>query len=330
MEEKASRAIARRRACVVAGTWLAVGCGSVPPAQRDELAPRAAPPAAVVASPSPIVATVESSEIAPASAAPAWEDRLVAGDEVRIVVVGQADLSTELPVPPQGAVELPVVGSLELAGRTVAEVARELRERLTAAHYLVQPEVAVSVKRFAPRRVFVVEGVARPEAYELPVGRGLHLTQAIALAGGLSAGADPSHVTILRRPRDGAAQRLAVDLRAILDTDSFALDPILEPDDTVIVRDLKQGEQQVFVTGKVRTPGSYRFSPREGLSFLQAIVLAGGLDKFAHPARAALLRRTDDGRVTLAVDLERILAGDLERDLALQSGDVVFVPESFF
>lgn len=296
-----------------------------PPAARVVASP-AAPPRAPTHVPAAVVST-RSDDVAPAVVR---EDRLAVGDEVRLVVVGQSDLSTQLPVPPSGSVELPVIGTLELAGRTVAAVAQELRSRLVAAAFLVQPEVAVSVTKFAPRRVFVVEGVARPEAYELPTDGGLHLTQVIALAGGLSPGADPSHVTILRRPRGGALERIAVDLRAILDSDQATLDPILQQDDTVIVRDLKQGEQQVFVTGKVRSPGSYRFSPREGLSFLQAIVLAGGLDKYANPGRAALLRRTADGRITIAVDLDSILAGELDRDLPLQAGDVVFVPESFF
>ena len=275
---------------------------------------------------------VEVVDLGPARASFAEPDadRLAVGDQVRIVVVGQADLSTELPVPPSGQVELPVIGAIDLLDRSAQEVAQELRARLDAANFLVHPEIAVTITRFAPRRVFVVEGVDKPEAYEIPAGGELHLTQAIALAGGLSAGADPSQVTILRRPKRGQAQRLRVDLRAILDSDRVDLDPVLLPDDAILVRDVKQGEEQVFVTGKVRTPGLYRFSPREGITFLQAIVLAGGLDKFAKPSGAALLRRTPAGRVTLAVDLERILAGDLDRDLALQSGDVVFIPESFF
>jgi len=287
-------------------------------------APRAAPD-----SERPLVEVVDLGP-ARASFAEPDADRLAVGDQVRIVVVGQADLSTELPVPPSGQVELPMIGAIDLLDRSAQDVAQELRARLDAANFLVRSEIAVTITRFAPRRVFVVEGVDKPEAYEIPAGGELHLTQAIALAGGLSAGADPSQVTILRRPKRGQAQRLRVDLRAILDSDRVDLDPVLLPDDAILVRDVKQGEEQVFVTGKVRTPGLYRFSPREGITFLQAIVLAGGLDKFSKPSGAALLRRTPTGRVTLAVDLERILAGDLDRDLALQSGDVVFVPESFF
>ena len=78
----------------------------------------------------------------------------------------------------------------------------------------------------------------------------------------------------------------------------------------------------------MRTPGLYRFSPREDPRSLQAIVLAGGLDKYAKPSGAALLRRTPIAARSPSTSSGS--SGDLDRDLALQSGDVVFIPESFF
>src|SRR5688572_24335212 len=134
--------------------------------------------------------------------------RFAPGDVVKIVVVGQPDLSGEMPVPPHGSIELAVVGSIPLLGRTTQEVGAQVLERLQAASFLVDPQVSVSVSKLAPRRVFVVEGVERPEAYEIPPSGELHLTQVIALAGGLAKGADPSQVTILRRPCGGASQLL--------------------------------------------------------------------------------------------------------------------------
>lgn len=349
MGRLALRELAAPSRRVLAATSIVLSaCTSVP--RSDGNATSGAPEAAIVAdvdaaaTAAPTDATVVGS--APASGRPLvevldlnaaqaaelepQEDRLAVGDQIRIVVVGQIDLSSELPVPPSGQVELPVVGTIQLLGRTAQEVTKELGERLAAASFLVDPEVSVTILKFAPRRVFVVEGVEHPEAYEIPAGGELHLTQAIALAGGLSPGADPSNVTILRRPKNGAPQRLRVDLRAILDSDRVDLDPLLRADDAILVRDVKQGEEQVFVTGKVRTPGAYRFATREGITFLQAIILAGGLDKYANPGGAALLRRTASGRVTIPIDLKRIFAGELELDLPLQTGDVVFVPESFF
>jgi polysaccharide export outer membrane protein len=326
-----ARAAALRAAGALACAALVAACAAPasddagldePP--RSHAAVAAAPPAK-----RPLVEVVDlDSSARDPSAPPAY--RLAVGDVVRLVVVGQPDLSAELPVPPNGEIELAVIGALPLLGRTPQQVSQELLERLEAAGFLVDPQVSASVTRLAPRHVFVVEGVERPEAYELPASGALHLTQVIALAGGLSKGADPSQVTILRRPPGGPPRLLRIDLRAILDQERMDADPLLEPDDTVIVRDMKQGEQQVFVTGRVRTPGAYRFSAREGLTFLQSIVLAGGLDKYARPAGAALLRRTEAGRRTIPIDLERILAGELELDVALEAGDVIFVPESFF
>jgi len=289
----------------------------------SELVPAAAP------SSRPLVESIDLAGDVAEAIAPG-DYVLAVGDVVRVVVVGQPDLSGELPVPPNGAIELPVVGGLTLLGRTAQDVSQEILTRLQDASFLVDAQISVTVTKLAPRQVFVVEGVERPEAYDIPAGATLHLTQVIALAGGLSKGADPSQVTILRRPPNQKPQLLRADLRAILDQERMDADPRLEPDDTVIVRDMKQGEEQVFVTGRVRTPGAYRFSSREGLTFLQSIVLAGGLDKYAKPGGAALLRRTDGGRKTIHVDLERILGGELELDVALSAGDVVFVPESFF
>lgn len=316
------------RGGILAGAALIAGCGGPAPRPAGADGARDAP-ATTPAGDRPLVEVIDLPLGGPAVAAPE-SYRLAAGDVVKIIVVGQPDLSVEVPVPPDGSIDLAVVGTLPLIGRSPQEVSRELLQRLEAAHFLVRPQVSVSVSRLAPRHVFVVEGVEQPQAYEIPAGGALHLTQVIALAGGLSKGADPSQVTILRRPLGAAPQLLRVDLRAILDEERMDADPLLRPDDTVIVRDRKQGEQQVFVTGRVRTPGAYPFSPREGLTLLQSIVIAGGLDKYARPSGAALLRRTDGGRRTLRVDLERILAGELELDVALESGDVVFIPESFF
>ncbi|MEW6741482.1 MAG: SLBB domain-containing protein [Planctomycetota bacterium] len=256
--------------------------------------------------------------------------RIVAGDRVRIHVMGQEDLSLEIPVPPHGEIELPVVGTVPLLGRTTSEVSAHLLDRLEESGFLVSPRVNVVVTAFAPRQVFLIEGVRNPQAYDLPVGASLRLTQVLSMAGGLSESADPARVTILRRPASGPPRLIRVNLRAILDEERVDLDPVVEAGDSVIVRDLRQGESVVYVTGRVRKPGAYRFSPREGLTFFQAIILAGGLDQFAKPSECILLRTESGERQAIVVNLEQILAGALADDRYLQAGDVIFVPESFF
>jgi polysaccharide biosynthesis/export protein len=88
-----------------------------------------------------------------------------------------------------------------------------------------------------------------------------------------------------------------------------------EPD---IVRD------DVFVIGEVVHPGHYPFQP--GATLLDTVSRAGGVTAGARPGRAKIFRQTSLRREVFDVDLARVLAGQTERDVALQRGDIVLVP----
>ena len=79
---------------------------------------------------------------------------------------------------------------------------------------------------------------------------------------------------------------------------------------------------QVFVTGDVERPGSYRVSSAG--TALTALYAAGG------PSEAGSLRRVEvrrGGRVVGALDVyDYLVRGDATNDVRLESGDVVFVP----
>ncbi|MDH1213528.1 polysaccharide export protein [Pseudomonas chengduensis] len=85
----------------------------------------------------------------------------------------------------------------------------------------------------------------------------------------------------------------------------------------------------VFVGGSVRNPQSYSASIATTLE--QAIVAAGGVEPNADSRHVALLRSDPNGRyLTYFVDYSQLLyGGELGRhSVALQRGDVVFVPKS--
>ena len=79
---------------------------------------------------------------------------------------------------------------------------------------------------------------------------------------------------------------------------------------------------QVFVTGDVQRPGSYRISSAG--TALTALYASGG------PSEAGSLRRIEvrrGGRVVGALDVyDYLIRGDASQDVRLESGDVVFVP----
>jgi polysaccharide export outer membrane protein len=106
---------------------------------------------------------------------------------------------------------------------------------------------------------------------------------------------------------------------------------IREPSVAVIVVELRSHEflSRVRVTGAVRTPRSMPY--RQGMTVLDAILEAGGLNEFASPNKAKLYRKSKGKTDVFDIELGGILnKGRLETNLSLMPGDVVTVPERLF
>jgi polysaccharide export outer membrane protein len=99
-------------------------------------------------------------------------------------------------------------------------------------------------------------------------------------------------------------------------------------DPSVVVRVMEYRSKQVNVLGQVQKPGSFPHEP--GMTLVQAVSLAGGLNSIALANRVRLTRRVEGGRsVTVEVNLEAITAGDAE-DIPLQVGDRIYVEDRIF
>lgn len=105
-------------------------------------------------------------------------------------------------------------------------------------------------------------------------------------------------------------------------------DYIRDPNVTVIVTELRSHEylSRVRVTGAVRNPVS--LPHRQGMTVLDAVLAAGGINEFAAADRSVLHRRLDEGRVeSYPLRLRQILEhGDLSANHMLVPGDVITVP----
>ena len=75
-------------------------------------------------------------------------------DIITIDVVGEKDLSKELRVSTSGTITFPFLGSIEVKGKTPAEVESLLKEKL-GRDYLVDPQVIITVKEYRSRTVLV-------------------------------------------------------------------------------------------------------------------------------------------------------------------------------
>ena len=106
---------------------------------------------------------------------------------------------------------------------------------------------------------------------------------------------------------------------------------IRDPNVAVIITELRSHEflSRVRVTGAVRTPRSFPY--RQGMTVLDAVLEAGGVNDFASPNRTKLYRKTKDKIDVYEIELGDILnKGQLQTNLPLRPGDVVTVPERLF
>ncbi len=106
---------------------------------------------------------------------------------------------------------------------------------------------------------------------------------------------------------------------------------IREPNVAVILTELRSHEflSRVRVTGAVRIPRS--MPHRQGMTVLDAVLEAGGVNDFASPNRSKLYRKGKDKTEVLEIDLGDILKkGRLESNYFLRPGDVITVPERLF
>ena len=106
---------------------------------------------------------------------------------------------------------------------------------------------------------------------------------------------------------------------------------VRDPNVTVIVTELRSHEylSRVRVTGAVRVPRSAQY--RQGMTVVDAVLEAGGLNDFAAPNRTKLYRTVDGKPKVYSIDLGDILNnGKLETNMKLFPGDVISVPERLF
>jgi polysaccharide export outer membrane protein len=106
---------------------------------------------------------------------------------------------------------------------------------------------------------------------------------------------------------------------------------IRDPNVAVIIVELRSHEflSRVRVTGAVRTPRSMPY--RQGMTVLDAVLEAGGVNEFAAPNRSKLYRKGKDKVDVFEIELGDILTkGRLQTNLQLRPGDVITIPERFF
>jgi polysaccharide export outer membrane protein len=153
-------------------------------------------------------------------------------DTLNIVVWRSPDLSAVVTVRPDGLVSIPLAEDVQAAGRSPAELSRELERAL--AKYVREPVVSVVVTGFQgiyADQVRIVGEAAKPQA--VPYRRNMTLLDVMIQAGGLTDFADGNGAVLIRGAEGG--RQYSVRLKDLLKRGDISANVAVMPGDIVIV-----------------------------------------------------------------------------------------------
>jgi polysaccharide biosynthesis/export protein len=158
-----------------------------------------------------LAAGLRAAEEASKPAAETTDYVLQPSDLVRVMIFQEPDLLREVRLTQESTITLPLIGTIELKGRTVRQ-AEEIIRSLYDKDYLVNPQVNLTVLEYTQRTVQVVGAVNQPGAVVFPPEQKMGLVEAIARAGGQSRIADLKRVRLTRTSAEGKTENFTINV----------------------------------------------------------------------------------------------------------------------
>ncbi len=239
-------------------------------------------------------------------------ETLGAGDNIRITVFQNPDLTTETRISERGTIVFPLIGEVALAGQTPAQGGARIAEQLKQKDFIKNPQISISVVQVRSRQVSVLGHVTRPGRYALD-DTSSRLTDILALAGGIGPAGDDI-VTVIAT-RGEKIQKLEIDVPRMYRTGDMSQNIEVGNGDTIFV----QRAPVFYIYGEVQRAGAYRLEP--DMVVMRALSLGGGLTPRGTDRGLKIHRRLPDGEVHKL---------DAKLTDIVQPDDVVYVRESLF
>ncbi|MEH2374082.1 polysaccharide biosynthesis/export family protein [Nostoc sp.] len=205
------------------------------------------------------------------------------GDLIRVNVFEVPEYTGEYQIPPGGAINLPLIGSVSVLGLTAEQASDEIARRYS--RFLKRPLISVNLLSPRPINIFVAGEVTRPGAYTLSLSGGAGnnpgvqyptILAALTTAQGVTLAADVTQVQLRRKIGRSSEQAVTVNLKELIQTGRLTQDITLRDGDTIVVptatnfnvaesRNIfaanfaasQTTPRTVTIIGEVNRPGSY-------------------------------------------------------------------------
>lgn len=179
-----------------------------------------------------LLALIATRTIAAEGTSPTSYRKIQPNDVIFIRVVGEADLTMDRRVGPDGLITYPYLDEIQVKDKTPTEVERLIRDGLKG-DFIVNPQVTVDFKEYVKEFVNVNGQVNQEGRIELPVDRRLDLIDVISLARGLNQRANQDFIQLTRQGQEPKVYKYS-ELRAITDP---AKKVYVEPNDQIWVKE---------------------------------------------------------------------------------------------
>jgi len=155
------------------------------------------------------------------------------GDTLQISVWRSPELTTTVPVRPDGRISTPLVEDIVAAGRTPAELGRDIEVRLKK--FVSDPIVTVMVSSFIgpySQQIRIVGEAVTPKA--LPYSTHMTVLDAMIAVGGLTPYAAGNRARLVRNV-NGHQESMTVRLTDLLKDGDVSANTDLQPGDIIII-----------------------------------------------------------------------------------------------
>lgn len=300
---------AKRKNAVYAGCLImlfAVGAGRAT-LQAQTTLPAVKKPASETKKPSPPIGVVVTADYV-----------LGTDDAIALVSTSHPEVSVNgVEVPPDGKINLPLLGQFSVPGKTIGQLQAEVTRRMNREGF-IRPNVTVSLTKQRPQRVFLLNTDGSSGTVE--IAPGMRLSDVLALSGGM--GDMRPELTDANLSRLGISQPITLDLVSVIRDSNSKANIEVKNGDTIR---LMPRIIEVSFAGSVTRPGVAKIPI--GSNLTEAMAIVGGASPKAALSRSTL-KRANDGTI-IPINLHDILIkGKPAPDVELREGDLILIPEA--
>lgn len=254
------------------------------------------------------------------------------GDKLEVELVAEPTSKTTTIVAPDGKLYFNLLSGVDVWGLTLSQARAQLEKEMSK-YVREQPQISLVLREVASKHVWVLGQVQAPGVH--PIAAPMTLLEAISLSGGTM-----SLSTFGQTEAPGASDELAdlkrafvlrqgkllpVDFQRLLTQGDLSQNVYLQPDDFIYFP--PSSGREVYVLGAVAQPRAVPY--RKGMTVAMAVASAYGTITGAYMQHVAVVRGSLSNPEIAVVDYKKVIRGEA-RDVALQPGDIVYVPFSPF